>query len=79
YNSSGQARNNLGFSNSDKVILPCGSVGVVYDKVSHSQVLFTGHCGRVVSLAVSPCGRFVVTGQEGRTASAIVWDSATGQ
>lgn len=26
-------RNNLGFSSSDKVILPCSSVGVAYDKV----------------------------------------------
>ncbi|CAM9415834.1 unnamed protein product, partial [Ectocarpus fasciculatus] len=78
YNSSGMARNNLGFSNSDRVILPCASVGVVYDKASHSQVLFAGHCGRVSSLAVSPCGRFVATGQEGKNASAMIWDPATG-
>ncbi|CAM9829686.1 unnamed protein product, partial [Hapterophycus canaliculatus] len=71
-------RNNLGFSNSDRVVLPCASVGVVYDKASHSQVLFTCHSGRIVSLAVSPCGRFVATGQEGKNASAMVWDPATG-
>lgn len=47
-------------------------------KASHSQVLFAGHSGRVASLAVSPCGRFVATGQEGKSASAIVWDPATG-
>ena len=47
-------------------------------KASHSQVLFASHSGRVASLAVSPCGRFVATGQEGKTASAIVWDPATG-
>lgn len=47
-------------------------------KASHSQVLFTGHCGRLVSLAVSPCGCFVATGQEGRNASVIIWDPATG-
>ncbi|CAM9609602.1 unnamed protein product [Scytosiphon promiscuus] len=78
YNSSGLARNNLGFSNSDRVVLPCASVGVVYDKASHSQVLFACHHGRIASLAVSPCRRFVATGQEGKNASAMVWDPATG-
>lgn len=47
-------------------------------QASHSQVLFNGHNGRVVSLVVSPCGRFVATGQEEKNASAIVWDPATG-
>lgn len=32
-------RNNLGFSNSDRVILPCASVGVVYDKVSRHRMV----------------------------------------
>ncbi|CAM9399079.1 unnamed protein product [Ascophyllum nodosum] len=78
YNSVGQARNNLGFSSSDKIVLPCASVGVVFDKTSHSQVIFDSHSGRILSLAVSICGRFVATGQEGSIASTMIWDPSTG-
>lgn len=48
------------------------------EKGPHSQIIFDSHSGRVASLAVSACGRFVATGQEGPIASTIIWDPFTG-
>ncbi|CAN0236635.1 unnamed protein product, partial [Discosporangium mesarthrocarpum] len=78
------SRGNVGFTSSGKVVYPCASLGVVYDKGSHSQTLFKNHTRQISSLAVSPCGTLVATGQEeeeGGSAQSrvMIWDPCTGE
>jgi WD40 repeat protein len=44
----------------------------------HSQRFLQGHTDGVTALTVSPCKRFIATGQSGKKAGIRVWSAANG-
>ena len=51
---------------------------MLYNKEHHTQRFFDGHDDEIISLAIDPLGRFVVTGQQGKRPIPRVWSAATG-
>ncbi|RLN88463.1 hypothetical protein BBJ28_00007707 [Nothophytophthora sp. Chile5] len=46
-----------------RVVFPAGCVGVSYDRREHRQQFYFGHRRPICSLAASPCGAFVASGE----------------
>jgi WD40 repeat protein len=64
------------------LIYPLGSTVVIRDlSTSHSQRFLHGHVDKVSTVTLSPCGRYLASGQVthmGFTAPILVWDFETG-
>jgi len=72
------ARSNLFYNPNGNMCYSAAGVGIVMDKNTRTQHFYTGHDDDIISLAISPDGRFVASGQKGRRPRVHVWDSATG-
>jgi len=70
-------RNNLRYSDDGDIVYSSAGVGISYDKATHTQKHYVGHDDDIVSLAVSPDGAFVATGQMGKRPLVHVWDAGT--
>jgi len=70
-------RNNLRYSDDGDIMYSSAGVGISYDKANHTQKHYVGHDDDIISLAVSPNGAFVATGQMGKRPHVHVWDAAT--
>jgi microtubule-associated protein-like 6 len=74
----GSKQANLGYNSLGECVWCAASVVVVYDKKAHQQRLFRGHHGaEATCVSVSPCGRFVASGERGDRPLVRVWDAAT--
>eukprot|EP00939_MAST-03C_sp_MAST-3C-sp1_P001727 g1727.t1 len=71
-------RNNVRYVKTGEVVFHSAAVVVLYDKKKHTQRFLLGHEDDVVSLAVSPDGERVVTGEIGKRPRVIVWDAFSG-
>merc|ERR1712072_1516416 len=64
------------------LIYPLGQTIVIRDlATSHSQRFLHGHADKVSTVTLSPCGRYLASGQVthmGFTAPILVWDFQTG-
>lgn len=56
-------RNNAVYTKTKHVVLHTGSLGVRYDRRSHSQTFYRNHTRPIVSLAATSDGSFVATGE----------------
>jgi len=64
--------------NSDGDIIYCqANVGIVYDIKNNKQRFHLDHREECLSLAISPCRRYVATGSNGNNPKVCVWDSFT--
>jgi len=81
-------RNNVKYNARGGILTFGGSVGIVYDKCTHSQVSYLGHDGRpIVSMAMHPSGSIVATGEGScpnrvpseRKVAVHIWNPFTGQ
>ena len=75
-------RNNMFYSISGQAIYHTAAVGIIYDKVNNSQQFYTGHTANIMCLAISPCGHYVATGQEGTKTvrpTIHIWNALNGQ
>lgn len=71
-------RNSLRYTASGEIVYSSAALALVYSEADHAQRLFAGHHrDDIISLAVSPCGRFVATGERGRRPAVFVWDAET--
>lgn len=72
----GSLRNCLQFHpNGRDIVYAAGGCVVVADLSDpHNQVFLRGHDDFITSIAVSPSGRYIASGQRGDNADVIVWD-----
>lgn len=75
------ARNNLRYSSTGKILFHAGSVSVAMEKTSHTQRIHSAHSGDVVSMDVfipqdHSC-TYVATGEIGMNPKIVVWDGDT--
>ena len=70
-------RQNLHYTKEGHIVYHVAAVGVVYDKVSHSQTFYTAHTDDILCLAPHPSLEMVATGQIGRDPAVHVWEVAT--
>ena len=71
---------NLGYTSTGDAVWAGAGLAIVYDKQSHSQRLFRGHGGKEVTcVAVSPCGRFIASGDKADRCTVRLWDASGGQ
>ena len=64
------------FLDSSIILYAAGSTGVVHDLSTNTQAHFTGHKHEITCMALSHCGRYVVTGSNGAAKSSMmVWES----
>jgi hypothetical protein len=61
----------------DKVVWGAGSAAVVLDVASGKQRLFTAHGAPLSAMALHPDGLTIATGEVGKEARVLVWDSET--
>ena len=69
------SRNNLRYLASGDICYHSAGVGIAYNIAGHKQRYNLDHNDDIVSLAMHPQGRFVATGEMGRTPKIVVWDS----
>ena len=50
--------------NGTHIVYPLGTTVVIKSLVDGSQSFLTGHSDTITALALSPCGRFVASGQQ---------------
>eukprot|EP00698_Gefionella_okellyi_P024818 TRINITY_DN8858_c0_g2_i2.p1 TRINITY_DN8858_c0_g2~~TRINITY_DN8858_c0_g2_i2.p1 ORF type:complete len:1516 (+),score=383.82 TRINITY_DN8858_c0_g2_i2:1229-5776(+) len=62
---------------SGEVVYAVGSLAAVYHPATHAQRVFTEHTDAILCIAVHPNGRYVATGQDGKTPIICVWDAIT--
>lgn len=60
-----------------KIVWAAASCGVVYDPRSRRQRIFTGHGAALSCMSIHPAGRLMATGEKGKDAKIMVWDSET--
>ena len=65
YNSS-RSRNNLFYNSNLEVIYPVATAGIIYSKSTNTQKFFQGHEAEIISLAIDPTGKYVVSGEAGK-------------
>jgi len=70
-------RSNLFYNDGGNIVYSAAGVGISYDKGKHVQKHYVGHNDDIVSLAVSPDGAYVATGQMGKRPLVHVWDAST--
>uniref|UniRef100_A0A3B3BPW6 EML-like second beta-propeller domain-containing protein n=1 Tax=Oryzias melastigma TaxID=30732 RepID=A0A3B3BPW6_ORYME len=73
-------RNNLYYSQTGEVVYHVAAVGVVYNRLQHSQRFYLGHDDDILSLAVHPLKDYVASAQVrlvGRDPGIHVWDLQT--
>lgn len=71
-------RNSLRYTKAGEIVYSSAALALVYSEADHAQRLFAGHHrDDIISLAVSPCGRYVATGERGRRPAVFVWDAST--
>ncbi|CAM9871632.1 unnamed protein product, partial [Discosporangium mesarthrocarpum] len=71
------SRNNAAYAGSagGRAVYTAGSVGVSLDLTNKTQSFQLGHVGSCISLAVSPDGLHVATGEISRKPTVIVWEA----
>ncbi|KAJ1447589.1 hypothetical protein M885DRAFT_471813 [Pelagophyceae sp. CCMP2097] len=72
-------RGNVRYTAAGEIVYPAARLAVVYSGLEHRQRHMTLHAGDVISLAVSPDGSVVATGDVGPRPSVICWDAASCQ
>ena len=77
YNSS-RSRNNLFYNSNLEVIYPVATAGIIYSKSTNTQKFFQGHRAEIISLAIDPTGKYVVSGQAGKNPMVKLWSATTG-
>jgi WD40 repeat protein/Ca2+-binding EF-hand superfamily protein len=77
YNSQ-SSRNNLFYTSNTEIVYPAATVGVIYNKSTHTQKFFRGHSGPIVSLAIDESRKYVATGESGSTPVVKLWSAGTG-
>uniref|UniRef100_A0A3B3IJQ9 EMAP like 6 n=1 Tax=Oryzias latipes TaxID=8090 RepID=A0A3B3IJQ9_ORYLA len=70
-------RNNLYYSQTGEVVYHVAAVGVVYNRLQHSQRFYLGHDDDILSLTVHPLKDYVASAQVGRDPGIHVWDTQT--
>ncbi|KAF0683188.1 Aste57867_24752 [Aphanomyces stellatus] len=74
-------RGTLGYTKSKRLVNTAGKIGISYDRKRHAQAFYMAHAAPLISMALSPDGMFVATGEEVLTLAASeprihVWDPA---
>ncbi|EQC40263.1 hypothetical protein SDRG_02167 [Saprolegnia diclina VS20] len=57
-------RNLAQYSKAKRIVNASGRVGISYDRKRHSQAFYTSHASPIISMAMSPDGLVVATGEE---------------
>lgn len=66
------------FLDSSVILYAAGSTGIVHDLSTNTQAHFSGHAHEITCMALSHCGRYVVTGSSGAAKSSMmVWESTS--
>lgn len=72
-------RNNMSHAHSSKeIIYHVAGASVVYNIETHTQVINTSNSDDITCLDVHPDGHTVATGEVGKNAKIVLWDSNTG-
>jgi WD40 repeat protein/Ca2+-binding EF-hand superfamily protein len=72
------ARNNAFYNPYGEICYSSAGVGIIHNNAATTQKFYQGHTGDIISLAISPDGAFVASGQVGAAPLVHVWDAATG-
>lgn len=70
---------NIFYNDIGEIVYPAAGVGIIYNKETNSQKFYFGHDDDLTSLAISPCAKYVATGQLGCKPRIRIWDSESGQ
>ncbi|CAM9452298.1 unnamed protein product, partial [Discosporangium mesarthrocarpum] len=75
----GDIRGCLCYNHQEGILYPVAALVVIYNPRTGQQLFHRGHRGDVISLSVSPCGRFAASGGASDGLPRVrVWDSCTG-
>ena len=71
-------RNNIFYNANLEIVYPVATIGVIYQKNTHSQKFFRGHDAEIISMAIDPTLRYVASGQRGNKPVVKLWSATTG-
>jgi microtubule-associated protein-like 6 len=72
-------RNNLRYTKNGNFVYHTASVGIVYNKENHSQLIFNEHFDDITALAIHPNKKYVATGEIGPYPLISIWNTETGE
>ena len=70
-------RNNLKYTNNGDFVYHTAAVGIVYNKDTHTQLIYNEHFDDITALAIHPNKKYVATGEVGPYPLISIWDVET--
>jgi microtubule-associated protein-like 6 len=67
-------KNGVRYTNTGEIVFFSGSVNVVYDVRSHTQLFHRDHTDEVMSIAVHPNRSLIATADQGKVPTILLWD-----